>query len=544
MKLINEEQILNEAFRKMVIEEIKGGENICRKQDALKRHEVYRDNTVKYVMLRLEKDGLKDSTLALMKNRASNISIAKKIVNKKARTYAGGVQRTASVTSAQQPIEALLKLTQADSKYKKADRYCELQKNSQLFACPEESSIYSTPTDKKYRLKLKVLAPWQYDAIEDAYDREIARVIVLSDFVERQTLNAGPVGRSGDGVDQVIADSPADAGQGPVETFIWWGSKYHFTTDANGKYIAALSPQDLKNPIQRLPFTNVCEDQDGQFWAQGGEDTIEGSILINVILTDMFAISYQQGWGQLVVAAKKLPQRLEGGPHNAFIFTYDEGDPEPKVYFASANPPLEMWMKAAEQYTALLLSSNDLSPSSIANKLDAANFPSGIAMLIEQSEAVGSLEDKQRRFQDVEANNTTNLIAWQNLLAKLNALTPEFQAIGKIPDGTTVAVKFMPAQGVVSESEKLANLQKRKDLGINTMIDLIKMDNPGMDDKEAQKKLEAIMREALSRMASVQLTPQAGQAVGNQNAQDASAAAEAQARQEDQPNDVNGGVNG
>ena len=75
MKLYSDEQLLDEGFRKKVIENLSGQKNEARKREMKKRHEVYKDMTVKWVIQKLKDERLKDSTLQLMANRAANVSI-------------------------------------------------------------------------------------------------------------------------------------------------------------------------------------------------------------------------------------------------------------------------------------------------------------------------------------------------------------------------------------------------------------------------------------------------------------------------------------
>ena len=79
MKLRNESDILDEAFRKIVISEILGEENIQRKNKQLRKHEIYRDMNQKWVLDALAKESFKPSTLKQMENRSTNVSVCRKI---------------------------------------------------------------------------------------------------------------------------------------------------------------------------------------------------------------------------------------------------------------------------------------------------------------------------------------------------------------------------------------------------------------------------------------------------------------------------------
>jgi len=509
MKVFNEDDILNIEFRRQIIEEITGSENVARKREAKKRYEIYKDKTKKYVIENLKNEGLKETTVAQMENRAANVSIVKKIVNKRARSYVGGVQRSTDDELATGKVNAMENMLDYDSKMKKSDRFRDLYKNCAIYFVPEIDDLSS-----KFRLKMMILSPWQYDVIEDARDREKAKVVVLSDYSETASyssasrsesdakLHDGPIASSSDGIDNAIADHPNDAGADGNITFTWWSDTHHFVTDEAGQVIPDRSPEMQDNPIGILPFTMISEDQDGEFWAQGGDDLIEGAVLINTIITDMFFISKMQGYGQIVVSGKNLPTFMETGPNNAIFLEYDPGneDPKPDFEIVSSSPPIDQWLRSIEQYVALLLTTNNLSTSTIKMSLDGQTFPSGIAMIIDMAEVSAEMQDNREQFEDSERRNWFIIALWTSLLIEKNQADKKLLAIGSMDPDVDVNVKFTEQKATVSEAEKLDNLDKRKNLGINEMVDLIKIDNPDMDDKQALEKLTRIAAERLQRM--------------------------------------------
>lgn len=515
-KLESEDQILELGFRKKVIAEIIDTENVDRKLESLKRYELYKGLIKKWIIEQLTKEGLQEETLVMMSNRAATVPILSKAVNKLARCYNAGVVRTSE--EAQEQLDALSSLLEVDQRQKIKDRYRQLFKNCVTYVKPEKDDT-DYDGSEVYKLRLKVLAPYQYDVIEDCYDHERPKIFILTDFIEQNRYNNrtyAPEGTDGRGIpgqrvsmvggsdrkDQIIADNREDQGV-DCRTFIWWCDKYHFTTDQNGEIIKEKSPEDLINPIGKKPFINMGDNQDGEFWAQGGDDLVNASVLINTLLTDLFSIAFIQGWGQMVVTGRDIPQHLNVGPRTALILNYDEGDPEPKVDFASANPPLDSWMKMIEQYTAITLSTNDISPSSVAGKLEASNAASGIALLIEHSEATNSIEDKQRMFKDDEKLLWDIIFRWQNYLFDKQVLSQEHSEIGKIPETATIDIKFNSYSQILSEAERLDNIKKRKELGINTLIDLIRIDNPELTEEQAEEKLQKIMEEKVSNVQSM-----------------------------------------
>lgn len=521
MKLFREDDVLDIEFRKKVIMEITGTENVERKQEFLRRYEIYKDRVRKWVIQRLMDEGFKRETVAQMQNRAGNVSLCRKVVNKLARTYNSGVTRETGNDTTDEQVQTITEMLCWDDKMRKSDRYRELHKNSaiQIVVEPDMGEADTPDDEPPMKLKMRALNPWQYDVIEDPYDREVPRCWIISDFVERDIgafqgqmakteAEAGvhhskPYVRSGrNHKDDTIADDPDDAGMGSEKEYVWWTKSYHFTTNSKGEVIQEKSPEELANPIGIMPIVNNAEEQDGQFWAEGGDDLIEGAILVNTVITDMLFIARNQGFGQFVVTGKNiLNQKIEIGPNNAIMIEQGEEDPTPNVNVLSTNPPIQDWMGIVEQYVALLLTTNNLSPANVRVNLDAQSFPSGIAMLIEQSEAREDVGDKEKQYQDIERQLWEIASKWLEVGSGAGELTPEWQAVGSLPMDLDVAVKFAKPQAVVTETEKLDAMKARADLGISSKVDLIMIDNPELTREQAEEKLMKIMEEKVAAMA-------------------------------------------
>lgn len=531
MKLADESQILDKAFRLKVIEEITGAENIGRKQKALRAHEILKDKTKKWVIEMLSRE-FEKQTVIQMVNRAANVSILKKVANKLARAYADGVDRTvylgiedgadynpeqgrAKDEKATRIVQELAEELMFNHQMKKVDRYLYPHRNALLLVLPEKNTRESVLGVEKYDLCLRALAPHLYDVIPDAFNPEKARVLILTDFTE-STANAIPdavyadgktvrsslVLEEGDGKEQMIANSPADKGREDRE-FIWWSDNYHFTTDKKGEIISDpnKTPEGLVNPIGRIPGEFFAVDQDGSFWAEGGDDLVDGALMINVELTDLYTIKNVQGWGQPVLVSGKIDQEYKGGPHRLIKLKAEKGDPEPSFQYVSSNPPLDQHMRSIEMSTALYLSTNNLSPSNVSGKLDATTFPSGIAQMVENAQSTEPVLDRQKYFKDKEPKIWELIRLWQERYFLSGNLTDKFTKIGLLPS-SEVELTFQCPKPIITEKEHLENLKARKDLGINTMLDLIKMDNPELTDQQAQERLDAVEKEKKANAAA------------------------------------------
>lgn len=488
MKIADENQILDINFRKQVIESIEENENLSRKQESYKRYEVLKDRIKKYVLqnLLLEMDR---ETVEEMQSRVPVINLYKKVVSKKARVYQTAPAR---IVDDQETFDILIDCVNLNTTMKKANRFVEAFKNCLVYVRPVKKG-------EQYYVQLRVLAPHSYDVIEDHQNPEQARVVILSDYsnnsilVEQPPLDRGQRTfnqsfRDGDDKNQIIADSPADSDQ-PKKLYTFWSDNYHFTCDKQGNVVQA--PDDNLNPIGKLPFVGLAKDQDGSYWALGGEDLIDGTLLTNMLMTDLYFVAKVQGMGLFYFFGKGVPKTVKIGPNRALTHEVSEDDPTPQVGFASSSPPLQDHMEMVEQYIALLLTTNDLGVNAVASKLDGRSAISGVQELIQNSEPMNAVEDDQEMFRDAEPEIMDIVVRWHNYYFDKNALVPKFDELGKLPE-FEYAPQFKPPVQYKTEEQKLASAKAKKDLGIADAIKLL-MEVNDIDEAEAEEEFKKIL---------------------------------------------------
>ena len=514
MQAYSEKDILDQGFRAKVIREIQNSENKRRKNNAFKAYESFKDLTSNYV-IQLLLNQFDQATVLEMQYAVTNISVARKIVDKLARVYSNGVRRSLPKKKDTQNLEEISKMLNINQVMKKANKYLKLMKNTEIYVRPVEC-------EGKYSFIADVLPPFLYDVIEDQNDPSKPIVYILSNFrpswAHQYSLNPSTEGRTslssynlsllpsrGDNVDQIIADSPTDK---PQDEFIWWTKNYHFTTDAKG---VIKSQNDGTNPIGMLPFVSLAADQDNSYWALGGSDIVEGGIKINALLTHINHVSITQGYGQLYMTGKNLPKGVKVGPNHCIQISQEEGEPNPSVGFLSANPPVGDLMKVVEMYVALLLSTNNLSTSNFSSNLQSSKgFASGVALMIDKSESIEDVSDQEQIFLDAEPKMWNIINSWMKVYKQSNLLIDDLQT-KPLPDKLDLKVEFMPSQALMTEKEKLEIIKQKDDLGIITQVEKILLDNPTLTEKEALEKLLKIQEEKMSKMLSAMSTVTTGQ---------------------------------
>lgn len=512
MRIKSESELLDINTRKQIIDEILGSENMARKRESYKRYLCYKDQTKQFVIEQLLKQ-FDQSTVDEMQYCVSNISFIRKIIDKLARVYNHGVTREIEGNEeAEIKIESLESELDFNTAIRTANKFLKLQKNLAFYIKP--CPVTSIDGSVKYTIKLEPMNPYLYDAVEDYYDRTKPIAYVLSDFeyspVQYTTLDAATAGRANtnlkavnpnaNGKDEAIADSPEDAKTCEI---IWWSDNLHFTTNNKGEIISG----DTINPIGEMPIENFAIEQDGQFWARGGNDLIDGGILINSILTHNQHVGITQGYGQFWMKGKNLPRNIKVGATKAILMEYQDGEPEPAMGFATASPQLDSLRGLVESYIALLLTTNNLSTSSVSSSLQGGTTaPSGIAMIIDKAESMEDVNDQRQIFIDKEPAIWRKINKWLNVYGTNlvdglvgNVLPDNFEE--------SFSLNFKDAPVILSETEKLNNLKIRKELGLDTMIDLIMKDNPQMTEAMAEDKLRELLEEKIKSKMTEQPEP-------------------------------------
>jgi hypothetical protein len=536
MQIKSESELLDQAKRKQIIDEIGAPENKARKDESFKRYEVYKDRTNKYVVERMLKM-FDTTTVEEMSYAIANISLERKIIDKLARVYSQGVERSVMKDNDQVDVEMtkqvqdLAKILNMNTQMKRTNRAYKRDKNTLVYVKP-----YKCIENEKelYDLEVCPMFPFFYDVVEDPEQRTKPLCVILSHYTPPTFDSVSPIQNSndaaihgrnqitmqkaGNNIDEKIADIPTDQ-DAEKRQFIWWSKNYHFTTNEQGEIIS----EDTENPISDLPFVNFAEDQDGAFWAQGGDDLVDGSILVNSLISHMNHIAVTQGYGQFYMAGANLPSQQRIGPSKGIRMEFTKEDPTPQLGFLQANPPLEDLKANIEMYVAMLLTTNNLTVSGVATQLGNAATPAaGISLIIDKAESMEDVQDQQQIFHDNEGEIWELIAKWINLFKSKNLLVEDLSQF-TLPEDLQVQLKFPDPRPIMSEKEKLDNLQLRKELGLNSQEELLMLDDPSLTKEQAKQKLKSIMEDKLNNMTQMMGDMNggsAGQGNGQQGNQD------------------------
>lgn len=465
----DESEILKPEIRANFIKFLTSDENTqARINESLRRYAVYCDRTNAYVLQRFKDEAQDPSHVeAEIKNRISNVSIGRYIVDKKARVFGDGTRIEVKRKKDGKLLGKLLEEIDFINNMKDANAFVELQKNIAIQFFPYEN------VDGKYIIKQRILQPHSYHALASVQDKKTAVAFAIVTKIDN----------------------------GQPEEIVWWSDSYHFTTDGYGAIISELSPDNSENQFGVNPVVPVSEGHGDSFWRIGGNDIIDGSINFNVLLTDTYYISKYQGMGIFYAIGKGMGEVTKVGPSVGIFLEQKEGDPTPQVGFANSNPPIDEQMRLAEQCIALILSTNDIDSSGIAGTLTNQST-SGFHEAMRKAEFIGDIDNKRSMYMRVVKRCLKVLFKMVDTYNERGLLDDDFLQLGRAKmSDMEPYVKFPTTQLYSNDQDKIKVIDMRRESGLDNIVDSVIRDNQDLTRAEAIELLKQKRMETLDLVA-------------------------------------------
>lgn len=477
--------LLNQAERLKIIDEITSAENISRKRYEQRKLDVYRNRQASYVLERLVSEFSAD-TVAKMR-KVLSINPATRIVNQLGSIYLQEPERHWSNTSGEEQEKAL------EDFYRCCGFNPQMRVANRYYKLFDQCALYIVP--KAGKIQPRALPPHYYDVIPDSDNPELAYAYVLNVFDSnlygpRQTTSKEQDNRYYSN-SRTPKDISNDSDREKVlQRFIWWTAGNHFTT--NGK--AQIVPEGpiIDNPIQRLPFIDIATEKDYQFFVKRGNDIVEFVIDLLIQLSDLAEISRLQGYSQAVIYSIDEPRALTVGPNKVmWIKQPPAGEQsQPKFAFESPSPDLKNSLEIINVQLKMFLSCKGLDASTVSGDTPKRAFTSGIDHLLANIDKFQASQEDFDLFRQVEVDAFDITRAWSN---EYQSVTGEDQLkdvlkIGQISEDVALEIKFTEPVIVESKKDKEDSVIKRWDNDLLTTKDALK-ELYGFDDDKADAYL-------------------------------------------------------
>ncbi len=498
-------QILDKNYRKSVISEIESDENVRRKQESLKRFEIYNDRLEEYVYDILQND-LSQETLSNMRV-ISSINLCRRIIDEQSSIYTKRPDRM--INNSDEKTDELI-----DNIYSLGRFNTALKKANVAFNLQDQCALQVIPKGGKF--KLKVLQPHHYDVVPNVVDPERPDIYILSQYdknrlfdrVDNSNNNTPQTSaveyRTRDRQNQSIGDE-ADW-QSKRGIYVWWSDFFHFITDDNGDILdpvtmlaisGEIELEDLANPLGKMPFVDIKEESDGEYWQRFGNATVDFTLDMAIVLSDVAEVNRLQGFAQAVISATEPPVNMKVGANTLMFLKKSknaEASAQPTFEFVSPNPDLSGSIEVIKTFLSLFLTSKGLDPAVVTADGTGGRFASGVDRLLSNIEKFEASADDFALFKWVEKEIFSIIRSWLDVFSGVSegGLDPELSGI--IPEDVSFDVQFDRPSSEISGKDKYDLLIQKVDDGAMSMVELVMADRE-VDETKARDILEDIESE-------------------------------------------------
>jgi hypothetical protein len=259
--------------------------------------------------------------------------------------------------------------------------------------------------------------------------------------------------------DEDIAD--ADDFKRSLMRFVWWTDELHFLTDGKGNFLdeneqVVVNPEadDITNPIGTLPFVDVSDSREFEYWVRNGSAITDFAEDFLVLLSDHFNISRMQGYSQAVISSEKAPENMQVGPNSVMWLELDPASTiQPKFEFVTPNPDLATNIDSLEMFLNLFLTSRGQDPAVVSlDRSSSGKASSGVERLLMMIDKFEATKDDFDKYRIAESESYQLIKLWNNTLMGTDQLLPEFQE-RKIPEQSKLNVVFAEPKTLQTKKE-------------------------------------------------------------------------------------------
>ncbi|WP_426025232.1 hypothetical protein [Brevundimonas sp. TSRC1-1] len=368
-----------------------------------------------------------ETTLALIRRRFANpesfrvfnVNIVKKIVSRRATAYQTPPVRTFDGWD-QAAAAALYQEANIDAVMKRASKLTKLHKTTALQVVWTEDR----------GLQVRVHTPNILDA--EWIDPEHPSRIVVTHS----------------------ASDPAKT------TYADWSASTYQRRNFNGHPVPVPGNANGVNPYGILPFVPLFDRlPDADFFLPGGDDLMGAQKALNVGLTNLWRAVELQSHGQAVAKGLPIGDPIATGPDKVILLPKDG-----EFSYAAPNTPIPDILEALEFLMRSTAATNDCT----ADVLDLSKTAeSGSAREAQR------IDLKEARLDDIALWRGYERRLFEVIKRVINTHRP-----GTIPETASVRADFTELQDNLTESEVLANLKERAELGISSPVDALMTLNP------------------------------------------------------------------
>lgn len=503
--------VLDIKVRQQMIRVIKSEGNKERKEESLKRFEIFQGRQDKYIIEKLEDEFDKDAVLQMRK--VTSINTSNRIIKSMASIYSEPPDRDFSNASdiELEQIENLYRFAKADQKNRLANEYFKLNNDQVVYQIIPRSGV----------IQMVPLLPHNFDVFPDATDPSKAFCYVLNVFDKYDHLRDlnSPAFKSKlrgtsttvepDGMNQIHAES--EDYKALTDRFIFWTDEWHFITDGKGNLVSEANEDgeiEVLNPISRLPFIDVSAEKDNEFFRRYGSADTDFAVEFGAALSDLVNTVKLQSYAQAVMISEEQPTYLTSGPMS-LLWLKQSSDPnkkDPSFGFETPGPDLTGGLSVLEAMLRIYLTARGLPADEVSGQASGQTATSGIERLLNMIDKFEASREDISYFWNAEQEIFDILRLWSNEFQDVEgekALIPELN-IASLNEDINIQVNFAKPEMIQTRSDLEDSVIKRMKEGLISEVDAF-MELYDIDEDTAKERIEVINQEKQERAAAFQL---------------------------------------
>jgi len=468
-----------------IISDVEGSEDRLRKRHSFDSWQAYSGNVKPYVQEVIVSNRPKSH----VGYTVSDISFSKVITDAKAKSYK------------EQPIRTIegsdhVKTARLQEIYKEGGAMRQLPFLDTITNLHKHSLLWINNIDgDDEQYQFMALQGYEYSVIRDKDTGELDAVIL-----NYGNLDVTSGAHTGDGIDNLVAESQADS-SAQSKVYAMWSNDNYVLIKVQSIKVATLSGVEIKrsvdfvaqpeNPrmlnfIGKIPFVYLSQEMAVDYPTRS--PLLDQTITANVLASEYYTAANIQGVGQMVFS---YPEKYEGmfkkittGLLSALKLPQsDNPDDKPTTAtYINPSPDLAGQREAVLSYVKQVMNEHGLKNTSAVGS-QGQDFSSGLQLAIANSSVQDIIEQNQQQlYVHAEYEIFEIIQAWES-----------FRGNSVFSDTDTLDIKFKKPKVLISDAEVLANVEKRLSLGLITKAEALMVLDPNLSEEDAKAKASEIM---------------------------------------------------
>jgi hypothetical protein len=248
------------------------------------------------------------------------------------------------------------------------------------------------------------------------------------------------------------------------------------------------------NPYKTLPFVYINESS-LSVNPLPDDDLLRMGVALPIVLSDLTLGSKYQAWSLIYTVG--MEGDIPSSPNSVIHLDFGPNGEKPEIGTVKPNLDIDGVLRLVEFLLATLLSTKNLSVGSIAGKLEAKSFASGVAKMLDQAESIEDREDQQDFFVRAEKELwdklAFNMIPyWRRNKMLSGELNRDFSQAFEL------GIIFPEPKILMTQKEKLelSRLKLQGEIKFSTLKRELAVLYPNMTQEEIEQLLIEIKEEA------------------------------------------------